>query len=212
LPRELSIGWWNDVARYVLGFQEFKPLDLAEEIRAVAALEVDRPEWGTLKREYRFCTSNLSQGGVGGEFGYIVLINPLATGVLAIVELVALTTSFQAAILKLGALDPVLDAEFAAPATVTAGLDSREHAGVTMPNSALRTSVGTIAGAINRTPHYFLGLGAANQPAFSSYTDPSYRAILAPGSFLALEGAVAATALSGFFRYRERPLHKGNKA
>jgi len=210
--RQISVGWWNDVARAIFGFQEQTPLDLEDALRATVPLEVDRPEWGSLKREFRFCTTNLSQGGFGGEFGYIALINPRESGVLAVVELVVNTTSFQGALLKLGALEAITDAEFTPLVVVTAGLDSREHKDATMPNSALRTAVGTIAGALARTPHYFLGLGAANQPAFSSYTDPGYRAILAPGSWLALEGAVVATAITGFFRYRERPLHKGTRA
>lgn len=205
----INVVRWQNKLRAMLGVRGENPVPSVAELVPVIVVEEDRPEWGYAGQERRFATANLSQGGFGGEFGYIVLINPVGTGIVATVECVCNTTSFQGAILKLGALDPVTEAEFVARATVTAGLDSREHDGTTMPNSALVTSVGTIAGALPRNPHYFLGLGAANQPAPSSYTDFGYRAILAPGSWLAIEGAVVATAISGWFRYRERAQERG---
>src|SRR6266508_6717729 len=88
MPRELSQGGWEAVARAIFGYQEHRALELLDAFGAVVVLESDRPEWGFLRGEYPFGTGNAVVGAIAAEFGYFGLFNPFDSGSLCVATFV----------------------------------------------------------------------------------------------------------------------------
>jgi len=219
--RQFSVGWWNDLARAIFGFQEHTPLALEDAIQAVAVFEDDRPEWAFVKHEVPFCTIDLSLAAQGaGEFGYIGIHNPLTSGVLGVVEQAHHSTAsaalvqmqigveeavFLGTILTSVPVFPLLDTRYLSPTFAGAGGMRLISGSFTAAEIAARVSMlhGTLTA--RNTTHDGHTSGVSFGPRFKGW-------VLAPGGFLLMMHAVANQVISAYFVGRERPLHKGTRA
>lgn len=219
--RQFSVGWWNDVARAIFGFQEHEPLALEDAVRAVAVLEAERPEWAFLKHEYPWCTIDLSLSAQGaGEFGYIGIHNPLASGTIGVVEQAHHSTAALALVqMQIGVEEAVFLGTILTSVPVTVPLDTRYQSPTFTGAGALRLISGSFTAAeiaarvamahatmtARNTTHDGHTSGVSLGPRFKGW-------VLGPGGFLLMMAATANQVISGYFVGRERPLHKGTRA
>jgi len=218
--REFSVGWWEGVARAIFGYQEHKPLQLDDAIRAVAVFEMDRIEWGFLKNEHYFWTPFLAQGALAGEFGYIALRNPLGSGVLAIIDgvhMAGATTNDSE--MRLGFTGTGFDASIAVTSKVGTVLDTRLLTEASADGA--RPACDQIQGNATAAERAFLtnafGFFQQNNinpssATIAGLTGRPWQVVLAPGTLAAVLSVVVAGAASLQFRWREKPLHKGVRA
>jgi len=206
---EPGIGWWSDLARAI-----FQPdggpgsFQVEELIRAVAILEGERPEWGRLKGERRWITTNFGQGpGGAGNFSFMAVENPIDSGMLVVVD-GFVNTGAAVTFSRRRLPDAVYTAGILGNVTIVTQLDTRDYPAVGEPNSAARIVNGIIvAGTLPGTPS---GLRAAGTGAADQAPDQVGfpLAILHPGSYLGAVVAVTNTTAAGYFYGRERPLFK----
>jgi len=211
--RQFSVGWWNDVARAIFGFQEHTPLELEDAVRAVAVLEADRPEWGVLKNEHRWGGTR-SAAAVAGQFSAVGVKNPRSSNIIVVVYYIKNNSAGAAVDVLLGVTNEATDLVpgEASVAQLQSPLDSRvlissTNTGASGSRVFSAISAGGIAGGI-----FVLHDVLTPQAAVLSISHPHYVAVLAPGGFLGIQGQAVLTAVSGFFHVRERPLHKGVRA
>ncbi len=104
---DIQVGRYSAILHKLLGISEGSPAPtLAPELLAAIALEVDRPEWAFLAGE-RLCIGYGIQAAVGGQLGHVQLINPIGSGVLAVVQEILVSTSATMAV-RIGQLDTPL--------------------------------------------------------------------------------------------------------
>jgi len=207
MPRDISVGWWGELARAIFGHTPTAPLELEDYIRAVAILEGERAEYGILRGERRWMTTNISQAAIAARFGFLAIRNPVNSGVLVVVEDFVNTGS--SVLFKRRKLpDATFEAAITSEVVVVTLLDTADYTDVAEPNSAAKLITGIpAAGALPPTPSGIHSIAAAGHIPAAPLTGWPL-AILRPGSYLAAEGAVVNTALSGYFLGRERPLYK----
>jgi hypothetical protein len=217
MPRDISQQGWNAVARAILGFQEKSPLELEDYLRAVVALEVDRPEWSFLRQEKLWASRNMSQAAVAAEFSYIGISNPLDSGSLVVVEFhfsdapaATLATqlfngirgaAFNATVLTEVPVNGMRDARFHR-SEASQGVDAARE--LTGSMSAAELAAISPA-AIGLLRHPGAGIEVRTTPV-------QWVVILQPGTYVIGEGSVVNTAQSGWFSGRTRPLQQGTRA
>lgn len=98
----INVSRWQNKIRTMFGIDGGNPIPTLAELLPVAAVEVDRDEWGYAGQE-RHGAILTQQPAVAGEFGVIGLVNPLNSGVVTVVRFVENMTAAQVT-LKLGRL------------------------------------------------------------------------------------------------------------
>jgi len=201
MPREPSLGWWNDIARALFGYTEHETLTVEDEIRAAVILQNDRPEWGFVGQEL-WCGGANNQPGVAATRALIGLRNPRGSNVLAIIDGIGIADG-AATIMISGRVVPprIADAGRPTPTSTIPGTprDTRWEA----VNQRQATCV-----VIGATPAALFGFEVDRWlPTFQQGLPmEGFRAILAPGADYYLQTDNIASTIGGSFRWRERLL------
>lgn len=213
--RGISVGFWNEVARAIFGFQEHDQLQLEDAIRPVAVLELDRPEWGFLKTEQHWGSRNISQGAVALEQSYVGILNPTGSGGLVIVEYhLAEGGGAIGATLHVGLRDATFDATNTTNVPVNGMRDSRF---IRAPGVAGVSIAHEITGSMSAAEFAAISPPSVGHLRFVAgdlvrQTPRGWFVVLAPGAYLLSMNDAVNTGHSGHFTGRARPLNKGNRA
>jgi len=202
----------SELARAIFALVGSEAFGLEEGLRAVVALEVDRPEWAVLKAESHWLTINNSQAAVVGARSSVGIINRENSGVLVIVQGLV-NTGANSAQIKKGVLpDAVFEAQINVEAPISEHMDTRlwrspGNAGANAARTFTADAIGSLAGV----PHGGWDATSAGQSARTGV--PPCLAVLKPGSWVALENAQADNlAQSAFFWGYSKPLAQRDRA
>lgn len=209
MPIPFSVSWVQELIRAIFDPESVDLVDIASEVSPAIVLEVDRREWAFLKREFHF-SGSLSQGAVAAQLSSVGIINSPISGAggssdfLTMIYMVKNTSPSLVADLILGTTaGNVPGAVSSAP--VTNALDSRlvpDPAGTAVPRAQSRIfNAASVAGIGNGVFTLIDTLAAGERLTREQH---GLIVVLAPGSYLGLQGQALNTAMSGTFWLYER--------
>lgn len=195
--RPISVTRFERKLRAITGAQGSNLFDGLDDLIPLLVLEADRPEWKLAGGEHPYA-GFVDQPAVAAAFGWVALVNPMGTGIIAVVEAIGNRGANVADVQRfngtaiagfvVGFQDPALSRDY------------RTRFFGTEQVSACRLDRGSNAAIIVAQPHDRLAIGEV-------YREPI---IVAPGQALILQGSTLVNqAVRGAFSWREVPLEAG---
>lgn len=192
----------------MMGLRGENPVPTLSELLPVVVVENDRPEWSFAGLELPWGTGFTNSPAIAGELSYVVVFNPVGSGIVSVVTTVQRGSDGSVHRLISGFLDATAVTEFGPGSLIAGGRDSGffpEGAGPAgQPRTATRVAIGTTVGQMfGAIAHWSLLTAAEVSP-------PTYFCVLRPGSYLASQSDTAATAINVQFLGYERAQERGD--
>jgi hypothetical protein len=188
---EIDEGGLNAILVRRLGMKTGTPAPtIAPEIMPMLALENDRPEWGFPKGEMA-CSGVFTTGIVAGQYAIVNIVNPLTSGVLAVIDHISNLTGEDFNVCRISFGTQVMTA------TVYAGVCDLRFRFRTM---GVQTAVDNRATVANQGLFDTL---VGTQHVFSGSI------VLPPSSCVQLQSVNVGVAISANVRWYERPVQGG---
>lgn len=193
--RPISASDLERKLRSLSGVLGANPLPELDDLKGLITLENDRPEWYLAGQDQLSGVINNS-AAVAGNLSYNALVNPLGSGLIAIVTFMSFSFAAASATLKL------VNSGVPAAAPFLTG-EAGSNQGFSRDLRGLLAGVRGSFGSNLVSP-----FGNGIQQIFNQQQiEPKDSiAILPPGSAIVVEHGVANTAINGWFWWRERPL------
>lgn len=177
----------------VLGLQGYVPLSVIEDVQPMLSIPVDEDAWRWNQGERRF-GQFISSVAVVGQFSQIIFGNPVGTGVLAILERLAVTGAAGGGGVFIGPT-----AQQPPYTNSLAPLDQRSPYATAVPSRS--------ASGMRALSNAATMLGDPVDVTLAGYTVfPRPGIILPPGSAFGVEGAIVNSAISSSVWWREYPM------
>lgn len=185
----------QDKVRALYGSAGNNPVPLITDLIPTTVIEADRFEWRFSGREFSFMVrENLLAGGAA-NFSVHALLNPLASGVIAVVEM----GSVSAPVEYTFTLEATVLATFTA-GTTPQPRDFRQRT----PAGAAQLSALT-SWTRNNAP----GFGGLGYRQHQVTARPPFEILISPGTALVVQAVTVNTALESSLGWRERPQEQG---
>ena len=196
MPRPFSVTRFERKLRAITGAQGSNLFAGVEELAPLIQLEVDRPEWALAGGE-RLCWARQTQAAVAAVRSCVALINPLDSGMVAVVELIHRT---PAVIVEIRFISPVATLVALALDTVQ-GFYRDLRSGTEVPACRLQAYTNAGGGGGTWVEDY-----TATEATIGGFTLRSQPIVLGPDSALIVNTTADLTAIAVSFRWREIPL------
>jgi hypothetical protein len=197
---KISAAYFERKLRAILGMTGGNPIPDLGDVAGLLVVENDRPEWAIAGGEHFGWGREVSAAGAAGEASYVALVNPVASGVVAIVEAIensGAANNFELFTNRTGTVTTTNLPGFGGSGTGRVR-DLRDPALAL----ACSTAFGATAAALGDGP------GWAGSPSLTlAYTSLQHGVwILGQGTALIARGVTLVAALTVVFHWRERPL------
>lgn len=206
IKRPLSVTRWERKLRALAGALGSDLIKDVGELTGLVTLESDRPEWAAAAGD-RLCSARIiAPLPTAGQFQFGQLLNPLSSGVLAVVERIMLgTTSAAGGQIAIGIGDTAFSAPVAQPGSLR---DSRMFVGqpvATNVGFACRTQTQSLAAAPGLST-FIATMFFSTTAAASQYLDPI---IIHPGFTLLFLPGIIDQSWNCYVVWRELALEGG---